>query len=184
MTDQERLGSWFGDHLLLWLAWPAAGMCLCAAFSRQDARFYEGLRWTVLAAGLVSWAVAHRRQAFIGTSCLWLAVIFNPLWPLAMTRQTWTKIDLAGAVLLFAAGALPTRRVVGRKERPLRLRGAIHSLSRHTSADLCALVCDLCAKRRTVGHREGLRRPRTGCQTAYFQGYRVSLGFLRVARLN
>jgi Family of unknown function (DUF6804) len=83
------------------LHWMPAVM-LIAALGPWPYAYYTLLRVVVcLAAGLLALTTYQRSNkvtlwfaAFVGTS-----ILFNPIFPIHLTRGLWTVLDLAGAAL-------------------------------------------------------------------------------------
>jgi hypothetical protein len=86
---------------LLWLV-PAA--MLLAAPVRWPYVYYRLLRWVVfVCCAIISYRLYERRDFtiwFVGLVAL--AVFFNPIVPIHLTRAIWMPINIAGAVFLAA----------------------------------------------------------------------------------
>jgi hypothetical protein len=94
----------------------AAGLLFWAiAPHRYD--YFTILRWVTCAAASYSAYVAYAQKA---TGWTWLmgavALLFNPLVTVKLSRQTWTPIDIAiGLVLLISIWFFPRE---AKRERP------------------------------------------------------------------
>ena len=83
-----------------------AGFFLLVAVAGAPYSFYEVVRWAVTGMAVWSAVVAGGQQrtgwsvAFIAT-----ALLFNPLIPVYLTRESWVPLDVA-AMVLFISGAV------------------------------------------------------------------------------
>ena len=80
----------------------AAGV-LIGAIGRQSYSYYQIMRWLAAgAAALLIW-----RGVVQGVKWAWamvaVAVLFNPIAPIHLSRDTWQVLDVASAVVLIAA---------------------------------------------------------------------------------
>jgi hypothetical protein len=67
--------------------------------------YYILLRWAIFASSIIV-AIGFYNSKVTGWALVFGAVafLFNPIFPVYLTRQTWTPIDLISAVLFFIAG--------------------------------------------------------------------------------
>jgi hypothetical protein len=67
--------------------------------------YYILLRWAVFLASIIV-AVGFYKSKITGWAFVFAAIayLFNPIFPVYITRQIWTPIDLICAVLFFIAG--------------------------------------------------------------------------------
>jgi hypothetical protein len=84
----------------------AAAVVLLAAGGRHAHTYYQLLRWgTTGAAALLVW-----RGAAQGMPWAWalapVAILFNPVAPIHLSRDTWQTLDIAAAVVIVLAVAL------------------------------------------------------------------------------
>ncbi|QOD06091.1 DUF6804 family protein [Pseudarthrobacter sp. BIM B-2242] len=102
-----------------------AGFLLLVAILGAPYSFYEVVRWGVTAMAIWSAIVAGGQKrtawavAFSAT-----AVLFNPLIPVYLTRETWLPLDAAAMVLFISAGVkLQASRPATAKDGPQRITG-------------------------------------------------------------
>lgn len=102
-----------------------AGFLLLVAILGAPYSFYEVVRWGVTAMAVWSAIVAGGQKrtawavAFSAT-----AVLFNPLIPVYLTRETWLPLDAAAMVLFISAGVkLRASRPATAKDGPQRITG-------------------------------------------------------------
>jgi hypothetical protein len=64
--------------------------------------YYQLLRWVTCGVAVFIAVMAYRWGKVWATWLFGLvAVLFNPLWPIHLTKEIWTPIDLACAVLFI-----------------------------------------------------------------------------------
>ena len=89
---------------VVWLV--AAVMLVFAAVERQSYSFYTLLRWICCAVFAYSAFAAHQKNRM---PWVWifglLAVLFNPILPLHLQRDTWQILDW-GAIGVIVIGAI------------------------------------------------------------------------------
>ncbi len=77
----------------------AVGVFLLGAIGTWPYAYYQLLRWVVCGVGAYSAYMAHKSGR---TSWAWvfgvIAVLFNPIVPFYLARNTWQVLDLAAAV--------------------------------------------------------------------------------------
>lgn len=85
-----------------WLCIASGVSLLLAIIPAWPYDYYILLRWMIFTSSII---VAYNFYSFKLPA--WtlvfgaLAFLFNPLFPVYLSRQTWTPIDLIGAVLFF-----------------------------------------------------------------------------------
>jgi hypothetical protein len=97
--------------LLLYIAWIIAAVILVfAAAEKQSDSFYTLLRWICCAVFAYS-AVASFQMKRLLWLCIFgvLAVLFNPISPLGLDRNSWIVADL------FSIGAMVIAAFIFRK---------------------------------------------------------------------
>jgi len=81
-----------------------AGMLLLTLSGRRRFAFFLLLRWVVSGCAALLALMAHDREA---SGWLWvmagLLILFNPLVPLHLRRETWRILDLLAAGIFVAA---------------------------------------------------------------------------------
>jgi hypothetical protein len=82
---------------------------LLAALGDWPYGYFQLLRFVVCGAGAyVAWVSYHSRYAWAAWPFGFVAILFNPLAPVHLSRATWQPVDLACAALFLLAAA--TRR--------------------------------------------------------------------------
>ena len=80
---------------------------LLGALAKWPYDYYRLLRWVTCAASVF---VAYHGWAWKRPWAAWVfgavAVLFNPLWPIHLKRQTWQVIHVATAALFIAGAAV------------------------------------------------------------------------------
>lgn len=80
-----------------------AALLLLGAFGTWPYVYYQLLRWVVFGVGIYASYQAHETNR---NSWVWLfgamALLFNPILPFYMERETWQVIDLTAALLLVS----------------------------------------------------------------------------------
>lgn len=93
-----------------------ASVMLLGAMGKWPYAYYQVTRWVVCAAALF---VAYKGWTFKQTWAVWAfgfgAVLFNPLVPFHMKRDTWRVLDLLAAAM-FVVGVVVLRRPTTGKE--------------------------------------------------------------------
>lgn len=86
-----------------------AALCVWA-LARHPYSYYELLRLiTCGVSAYMAWRCFASEMTALGTAFGVLAVLFNPLLPIHLSRETWAPIDLIGAAIL-AYGAFQAPR--------------------------------------------------------------------------
>jgi len=79
-------------------------MLLLAIPSIWPYSYYQILRWVVSASAVYVAYVAHKNNK---TGWLWpmiiVAIVFNPLWPIYLSKGTWSILDFIVAVLFIVS---------------------------------------------------------------------------------
>ncbi|GMX57831.1 MAG: hypothetical protein YFSK_1610 [Candidatus Yanofskyibacterium parasiticum] len=81
-----------------------AGLILLGGLANNPYSYYTFLRWAVMIAAAYS-----AYQSYEGGKSGWtwimgiIAILFNPIAPFYMNRDTWQLIDLVVAVIFFAS---------------------------------------------------------------------------------
>jgi hypothetical protein len=97
--------------LLLYIAWViAAVMLVFAAVEKQPDSFYTLLRWVCCAVFAYSAVTSFQMKRLLWL-CIFgvLAVLFNPISPLGLDRNSWIVADW------FSIGAMVIAAVIYRK---------------------------------------------------------------------
>ena len=85
----------------------AAAVLLIVALGDHPYGYYTFLRWAVtIAAGVTAWVGFKSRWPIAAWPFVGLAILFNPLAPVYLPRETWRPIDVGAAVLLLAGVGL------------------------------------------------------------------------------
>ena len=81
-----------------WFAFIAA-LFLLGALGDWPYSYYQLLRWVVCAAGAYSAYIAYNqgRTGWTGLFAI-VAVLFNPIAPFYMERETWQTLDMVAAI--------------------------------------------------------------------------------------
>lgn len=88
-----------------------AAILLLIALAPLPLGYYTFMRWAVTVAAIAMCALAHK-----GNQGGWLfllipiAILFNPISPVYMTRAYWAPFDVIAAAALLLAGARITKR--------------------------------------------------------------------------
>jgi hypothetical protein len=87
----------------------AAAVLLLVALGEHPYGFYTFLRWAVTVAALVvAWESAAQWATWVFVG---IAILFNPIAPVYLDRETWRPIDVARAVIFVVSVALERRAV-------------------------------------------------------------------------
>lgn len=83
----------------------AAGILLLLAIAPLPYGYYTFMRWCITAAAIVLSIMAskidQRGWLYVFVP---VAILFNPIAPVHMPRESWAFFNLAGAALMFYAG--------------------------------------------------------------------------------
>ena len=101
-TPAVRRGpmTFFGQLTMLTLNAIACVMLLGACLSRLPFPYYTRLRWICFAA--FTYTAVWRMKDRVAVICLPLACLFNPFFPVQLSRNLWSLIDVLSLVLLLA----------------------------------------------------------------------------------
>jgi hypothetical protein len=115
LVDWKRPRATMNRAITALVHFVPAGM-LVLAVGRWPYNYYILLRLIVFAAGLLlAWLIYQRVKSFTIWTGLFLiiAIVFNPIVPLHITRGVWSILNLAGAAL-FAVHFLYDASVIRR----------------------------------------------------------------------
>jgi predicted branched-subunit amino acid permease len=86
------------------LVWIVPSVMLIVALAKLPYDYYTLLRLVVTICALVIAAEIYRREAISIWLCVFaaLALLFNPVFPVHLTRAIWAPIDI-GCALIFLA---------------------------------------------------------------------------------
>ena len=103
-TNDDFFGKW-----PLVIPCAVATVMLISATGRHGYDFYTFLRWVVTAASIWAFVVAKNHdKTWAVVAFAAVAVLFNPIIPVHLSRDIWRPIDIIAA-LLFVAAALTVR---------------------------------------------------------------------------
>jgi arginine exporter protein ArgO len=84
-----------------------AGVVLLGALGSWPYGYYRFLRWVVCAAAVIMAIGAYSGRMLWAVWLLgFVALLFNPLAPVHLTREIWRPIDGVTAIVLFLLGIL------------------------------------------------------------------------------
>lgn len=84
-----------------------AAVMLLLAVGRWPYDYYRLLRWVVCAAAVyVAWWGWSTKRPWMAWVWAVIAVTFNPVFPIHLTRQIWQVLNVAGAILFAGAAFL------------------------------------------------------------------------------
>ena len=77
---------------------------LVGAFWSHPYSYYQVLRWVVAIVGAYS-AYEYNQARRIGLMWLFIAVtiLFNPIFPIYFSKDTWQILDVVGAIVFFVS---------------------------------------------------------------------------------
>ena len=82
----------------------AAAALLFIALGHHPYGYYTFLRWAVTIAAIVVAVVAWRSTfQWVTWPFVGIAILFNPISPVYMTRQSWRPIDIICAIAFLAS---------------------------------------------------------------------------------
>lgn len=103
--------------MMLKPAMPAAGIAvvlLVIAMAPLPLGYYTFLRWGVTIAAVAMCVMASRAgQAAWLYALIPIAILFNPIAPVYLTRQIWAVLDIMAAFVLGFAGSQIRRQGTG-----------------------------------------------------------------------
>ena len=81
-----------------------AALLLLAALADWPYGYYQLLRLVVCGTGAyVAWVLYHSKYPWATWLFVFIAILFNPLAPIHLSRATWQPVDLACAMLFLLA---------------------------------------------------------------------------------
>ncbi len=88
-----------------WLCVASGVILILAIIPTWPYSYYVLLRWAIFITSIIV-AIGFYNSKVTGWAWVFgaIAFLFNPLFPIYLTRTTWTPIDLISAVLFFIAG--------------------------------------------------------------------------------
>ncbi|HVT01120.1 MAG TPA: DUF6804 family protein [Patescibacteria group bacterium] len=88
-----------------WLCIASGIILILAIIPTWPYSYYVLLRWAIFISSLIV-AYGFYISKVTGWALVFgaIAFLFNPIFPVYLTRQTWAPIDLISAVLFFIAG--------------------------------------------------------------------------------
>ena len=90
----------------------ASAVLLVAALGDHSYSYYTFLRWVVfMSAGMVAWVAWQTEVQPATFQFAAIAILFNPLAPVTMDKDTWGLIDVICAGLFALALFLPSKRM-------------------------------------------------------------------------
>lgn len=97
----------------------AVAMLLWAG-TRHPYSYYTVLRWVTCAvAALQGWHAVKSKHVTLAAVLAGMAILFNPLAPIYLSRATWRPIDLASAMFLFVSSIALSGAVAFRQHRKI-----------------------------------------------------------------
>jgi hypothetical protein len=88
----------------------AAAVLLLVALGQHPYGYYTFLRWAVtVAAVVVAWVAWDSAAQWATWVFVGIAILFNPIAPVYLNRETWRPIDVACAAIFVASVALERR---------------------------------------------------------------------------
>lgn len=97
----------------LWLVWIVPTVALIAAMADLPYGYYTLLRITVtICAGVIAYTTYQRRGTLTPGVILFggIALLFNPIVPVHLTKEIWAPIDIAVAIVFVVHLALNHKR--------------------------------------------------------------------------
>ena len=84
---------------------------LLGALGDWEYGYYQLLRWAVFIAGAYSAYIVNKKHR---NAWVWIfgavAILFNPILPVYLTRDTWQILDIITAVIFFVSFLLKTNK--------------------------------------------------------------------------
>lgn len=81
-----------------------AGVMLLLALGSWDYSYYQILRVVVCGASVfLAWHLFEIKQVGLAWAFVVAAVLFNPIAPIYLAKDTWQLIDLGAAILFFSS---------------------------------------------------------------------------------
>jgi len=81
-----------------------SAVLLIWALSKHKYDYYTILRWVVSATSVYCGTIANKMKNSIWVAMFApVAILFNPIIPIGLSRNTWSKIDVACAIFLLVS---------------------------------------------------------------------------------
>lgn len=88
-----------------------AGVMLLLALGSWEYSYYQILRVVICGASIfLAWHLFDTKNAGWAWAFVATSILFNPIAPIYMARETWQLIDFAAAVLFFASFSAETKK--------------------------------------------------------------------------
>ncbi len=88
-----------------------AGAMLLLALGSWEYSYYQLLRIVVCGASIfLAWHLFDTKKVGWAWAFVVTAILFNPLAPIYLARETWQMIDFAAAALFFASFSAETKK--------------------------------------------------------------------------
>jgi len=101
-----------------WLCIISGILLLLAIPTGWPYGFYQFLRWTIFISSILIAYDFYKSRLSIWTFVFGAtAVLFNPIAPIYLSKETWIILDFIGAILFFTAAYL--KKCVRYKSKPL-----------------------------------------------------------------
>ena len=80
------------------------GILMLIALARLPYGYYIALRWiTAISSGISSFDAFNKDKSGWGWVFIGVAILYNPIVPVHMTKAIWMPINIATAILFFAS---------------------------------------------------------------------------------
>ena len=88
-----------------WLCIASGIILIAAIIPSWPYNYYVFLRWAIFISAIIT-AYGFYNSKLTGWTLVFgaVAILFNPIIPVYLTRQIWTPIDLVAGILYFIAG--------------------------------------------------------------------------------
>lgn len=81
-----------------------AGIMLLLALGSREYYYYQILRVVVCAAAaILVWYFFEKKQSGWALAFMSVAILFNPVTPIYLAKETWQATDLFAGILFFAS---------------------------------------------------------------------------------
>jgi len=97
---KEKIKNWLRQN---WFKIIAI-IFLLGALEQWPYGYYQFLRWAILIIGAYSAYLAYNNQK-MGWAWIFgiMAVLFNPIFPFYLSKNTWQSIDIIAAIIFFVS---------------------------------------------------------------------------------
>lgn len=97
---KEKIKNWLKNNWFKILAI----LFLLGALADNPYGYYQFLRWIILGVGGYSAYLSYNsgRKIWTGIFCV-IALLFNPIIPFYLSRDTWQSIDVIVAIIFFVS---------------------------------------------------------------------------------